>query len=56
MSFASTLNTAANPPAWIGDSSGRSFRSGLVQQPASAFFAVLSSWRLLVIHYYTISM
>ena len=39
-SFASTLNTAASPPAWIGDSSGRFFKSGLVQQPASAIFAV----------------
>ena len=26
VSFASTLNTAASPPAWIGDISGRSFR------------------------------
>src|SRR5262245_49631636 len=26
--LASTTNTAASPPAWMGDSSGRSFRAG----------------------------
>ena len=34
MSFASTLNTDAKPPAWIGDSSGRSFNEGFVQHSA----------------------
>ena len=41
VSFASTLNTDASPPAWIGDRSGRSFNAGLVQQPASSVFGVL---------------
>src|ERR1019366_1033702 len=53
-SLASTLNTAASPPAWIGDNSGRSFKAGLVQHPASAFFAVFVFMAAPLLHYYII--
>src|SRR5262245_22427607 len=32
LSLASTLNTAANPPAWIGERRGRPLSSGCAQQ------------------------
>lgn len=38
MSFASTLKTDASPPAWIGDSSGRSLKAGVVQQEGGPRF------------------
>lgn len=41
VSFASTLNTAAKPPAWIGESNGRSFSAGRAQQPTSERFRAL---------------
>jgi hypothetical protein len=42
VSFASTLNTAASPPAWIGDRRGRAFNAGFgVQQSSGRGFVVV---------------